>query len=141
MTALVRRWCVVYRPPAMKRKWLGFVCLALLSAACGSGSSGTAGNESSLVGGPCMTATECDQRLCEEGARFPGNMCTISCGASGSCPSGSACGELESGWVCLVRCMGDEDCRTDWTCQSVTEAGTNGASSVMVCLGPEIVPP
>lgn len=141
MPALVRPRAVVYRPAAMKGRSLGLACLALLAAACGSSSSGTAGNESTLVGGPCMNATECDQRLCEEGPRFPGNMCTISCGGSGSCPGGSACGELDTGWVCLVRCMVDEDCRTDWTCQSVTEAGTNGASSVSVCLGPEIVPP
>lgn len=96
---------------------------------------GMAGNDSSFVGGPCMNNTECDQRLCEMGTDFPGGMCTISCGNSGQCPQGSSCAELATGWVCLVNCVSTADCRTDYVCEPVTEAGTNGGSMVTVCIG------
>lgn len=101
---------------------------------------GTAGNESTLVGGPCMNNSECDQGLCEMGPAFPGAMCTTSCGETNQCPSGSSCGELESGWVCLVDCMTDIDCRTQWSCQAVIEAGTNRQSTKTMCLGSDPAP-
>jgi hypothetical protein len=107
---------------------------------CGDGRPpGTAGNDSSLVGGPCMNNTECDERLCQMGDRFPGGVCTISCGSSGHCPQRSSCAELSSGWICLVDCTTGTDCRTGWGCESVPEAGTNG-SLVSVCIGPESAP-
>lgn len=113
------------------------VLAAFLWPGCGDSSSqGTAGNDSSFVGGPCMNDSECDQRLCEDGFRFPGGTCTISCGNSGQCPAGSMCGELESGWVCLVRCQDTLDCRQGYVCEPIVEAATNQASSVSACLGP-----
>ena len=110
----------------------------LLGLGCGDGRPpGTAGNESSLVGGPCMNNTECDKLLCDLSARFPGGTCTISCGGSGHCPQNSSCAELATGWVCLVNCMATSDCRTDYLCEPVIEAGTNQSSTVTVCIGPE----
>ena len=104
---------------------------------CGDGGPpGTAGNDSTLVGGPCMNDSECDQRLCEESGRFPGGTCTISCGNSGQCPQRSSCGELESGWVCLVNCLDTPECREGYVCEAVVEAGTNQGSMVSVCIGP-----
>ncbi len=96
---------------------------------------GTAGNDSTLVGGPCMNNTECDNGLCQSGAAFPGSVCTLSCGGSNNCPSGSSCAELESGWICLVNCIATTDCREQWSCESIIEAGTNGDSTVSVCIG------
>ncbi|MGB5351380.1 MAG: hypothetical protein WBN10_17370 [Polyangiales bacterium] len=97
---------------------------------------GTAGNDSSLVGGPCMNNSECEQGLCEDGSSFPGGTCTVSCGNSGNCPQDSSCGELDTGWVCLVDCRDTPDCRTDYLCEPVTEAGTNQTATVSVCIGP-----
>ncbi|MGB8331026.1 MAG: hypothetical protein WCE62_12965, partial [Polyangiales bacterium] len=37
---------------------------------------GTAGNDSSLVGGACAVNPDCDERLCEIGASFPDGLCT-----------------------------------------------------------------
>ncbi len=108
----------------------------LLSGGCGDDRPpGTAGNDSSLVGGPCMNNSECDQGLCQDGSRFPGGTCALSCGNSGDCPQGSSCGELSSGWVCLVSCVSTPDCRTDYFCEPVTEAGTNQTSTLMLCIG------
>lgn len=113
----------------------------VFGAGCGdSRPPGMAGNDSPLVGGACMENPDCDQRLCQPGARFPGNVCTISCGSSTNCPQGSSCGELTSGWICLVNCNTDMDCRTEWFCDSVLEAGTNGSSFVNLCIGPETAP-
>lgn len=110
----------------------------LLFTACGdSRPPGTAGNDSSLVGGPCMQHIDCDERLCQSGPRFPEGVCTISCGNSGQCPQGSSCAELDAGWLCLVDCQSAPDCRTGYDCEPETEAGTNGASTVMVCIGPD----
>ena len=88
---------------------------------------GTAGNDSALVGAACADAVECEKRLCQTGLRFPGGVCTMSCGGSGGCPSGSSCALLESGWVCLVTCTETTECREQWTCDLVPEAGTGGA--------------
>ena len=122
----------------MKSWFVSMMLLAALSLLLGCGDDrppGTAGNDSTLVGGPCMNNSECDQGLCEMGPTFPGGMCTSSCGETNQCPSGSSCGELESGWVCLVDCMADTDCRTQWFCQPVIEAGTNMGSTKSLCLG------
>lgn len=123
----------------MKR--FSFASVLLISIAWGSGCGdsrppGTAGNDSSLVGGPCMENLDCDQRLCQTGPRFPEGVCTISCGDSGQCPQGSSCAELAAGWLCLVACQSTADCRTDYACEPLTEAGTSGDSSVLVCIGP-----
>lgn len=123
------------------RSWFSFsvVLLGLLAlSACGDDGrpAGTAGNDSTLVGGACMSNTECDKGLCQAGEAFPGSLCTISCGGSNNCPSGSSCVELDSGWVCLVDCMATTDCREQWTCEPIIEAGTNGGSTVSVCIGP-----
>lgn len=83
-----------------------------------------------------MNNSECDQGLCQDGFRFPGGICTVSCGSSSNCPQGSSCAELDTGWVCLVNCTDIPDCRTDYLCESVTQAGTNQTSNVSVCLGP-----
>lgn len=82
-----------------------------------------------------MSNLDCDQRLCEDGSSFPDGMCTLSCGTSGNCPSGSSCAELDSGWVCMLNCMTITDCRTSYVCVPQIEAGTNGNSMVSVCTG------
>ena len=137
--SLVRRIRLIYRAPSMTAIRLLLAVLLTLSVSLGCGDSrppGTAGNESSLVGGPCMVNPDCDQRLCEDSSRFPEGTCTISCGNSGHCPSGSSCGELQTGWVCLVNCVETPDCRTGYVCEQVTEAGTNQNATVAVCIGP-----
>lgn len=121
--------------------------IALLAAlafawSCGEGRpSGVAGNDSSLVGGTCLNRTECDELLCQTGPRFPGNVCTISCGNSGMCPQGSSCAALDRGWICLVDCVASEDCRTGWECLPVVEAppplSDESPTLVNVCVGPE----
>ena len=82
-----------------------------------------------------MNGTECDNGLCQSGDAFPGSVCTLSCGGSNNCPSGSSCAALENGWICLVNCVATIDCREQWSCESVVEAGTNGGSMVSVCVG------
>lgn len=114
----------------------------LIVASCGDDRpAGKAGNDSSLVGGTCMNRTECDELLCQTGPRFPGNVCTISCGNSGMCPQGSSCAALDQGWICLVSCATSEDCRTDWECLPVVEAppplSGESPTLVNVCIGPE----
>jgi len=118
------------------------VIATLLGQSCGvERPAGTAGNESSLVGGTCLNNSECDQGLCQAGTAFPGGICTLSCGSSNDCPRASSCAEVATGtpmgWVCLVDCGSDGDCRTDYVCGSFTEAGTDGGSTVRVCVGPE----
>ena len=137
--ALVPPMPLIYRAPDMNVPYaLRAILLALvLGSGCGDDGrpAGTAGNDSALVGGPCINDNDCEQRLCQSGSAFPGNVCTLSCGASNNCPSGSSCAELDRGWICLVDCMDTADCREQWSCESVTEAGTNGASMVSVCIG------
>jgi hypothetical protein len=109
----------------------------LLLSACGGDDRppGTAGKDSTLVGGPCMNNSDCDEGLCQMGTDFPGGVCTLSCGGSGSCPSGSSCAESGRGWICLVDCTAATDCREQWTCQPIIEAGTNQQGMKTVCLG------
>jgi len=129
--------------PAMSpsRGVLALFLMTSLGPACGDGRPpGQAGNDSSLVGGACADNMACDLRLCQTGGRFPRGICTISCGNSGQCPRGSSCAELTSGWVCLVDCAATADCRADYVCDPVTEAGTNAASTQTVCIGPASVP-
>lgn len=83
-----------------------------------------------------MNDSECDLLLCQTGSLFPGNVCTISCGSSSNCPAGSNCAETAIGWLCLVDCAGGQACRTDWVCDSLVEAGTDGQSFVDACVGP-----
>ena len=116
---------------------LGFSALS----GCGdSGVGGTASIDSTLVGGPCMNGSDCDEGLCQMGNLYPGGMCTLSCGNSGQCPSNSTCAELEGGWVCMVNCVETAECRTQWSCEPVIVAGTNGGSMATVCIGPSTAP-
>lgn|GEM_PF-2548068 len=129
---------LIYRRAMMRSLSIVSMALITMTLWMGCGDSrppGTAGNESSLVGGPCAKNIDCDQRLCELGDQFPDGTCTISCGESGQCPQASSCAELASGWVCLVDCANTADCRTGYVCEPVTEAGTNGGSTVTVCIG------
>ncbi|KPK14716.1 MAG: hypothetical protein AMJ62_11925 [Myxococcales bacterium SG8_38] len=136
-----RPWDIV--PAAMARPLLCSVILAFLSiAGCGDDRPpGMAGNESSLVGGPCAVRTECDELLCQMGNRFPGGVCTISCGDTSMCPRGSSCAASNQGWICLVDCATSEDCRTGWECEAVVEApppqSGESPNLVSVCIGPE----
>ena len=135
---MVRGLSLFYRQPMTRSISIVSMALTTVTSSIGCGDSrpaGTAGNDSSLVGGPCVDNIDCDQRLCEIRDGFPDGICTISCGDSGQCPQGSSCAELMSGWVCLVSCANTTDCRTGYACESVTEAGTNGGSTVTVCIG------
>lgn len=131
---------MIYRPAAMKLLPLATVLLTATLFWVGCGDSGRppgmARNDSPLVGGACMNDSECEG-FCQTGTRFPGGTCSISCGNSGNCPQGSSCAQLDAGWICLVDCTSTPDCRTDYACEPVPEAGTGGASTVMVCIGPE----
>ncbi|MEM8607688.1 MAG: hypothetical protein AAGF92_11305 [Myxococcota bacterium] len=117
-------------------------CLAALVvlASCGDGRfPGEAGNDSTLVGGPCMDGLDCDFLLCQMGSSFPGGICTLSCGNDNDCPSGSSCGGLETGWICLVDCSASDDCREQWTCETVPRpprsADDENPGSFQGCIG------
>ena len=127
----------------MRGPLLCFLVLLLPAVlACGDGRvPGMAGNDSTLVGGPCMSADDCDFRLCQEGAIFPGGICTLSCSNDKDCPSGSSCGDfgsLDIGWVCLVNCSDSSDCREQWTCESINRpaSGDTAPTSFDGCIGP-----
>ncbi len=117
------------------------VTSTLLAAGCGdSRLPGQAGNDSSLVGGPCETNDDCDKRLCQptrSTASFPGGTCTVSCGSDDDCPDGSQCAGLLSGWVCLVSCQADEDCRQEYSCQDLPRPGGSDTGTIRACLGAE----
>jgi len=86
-----------------------------------------------------MNGSECEFGLCQQGAQTPGGVCTISCGGSGNCSSGSSCVVLDFGWLCMVDCTSDTDCRTDYSCQDIESApppsdGTEPMTT-RVCLG------
>ncbi len=110
----------------------------LVTSGCGDDRPpGTAGNDSTLVGGPCEENLDCDEKLCQMGALFPDGICTISCPSSNLCPSGSSCAETGLGWLCLVDCEENSDCREGYSCEAMTEAGTSGGSTVLVCIAPD----
>jgi len=137
--ALVRPLSLIYRPADMRllATAASLLLALLLTTGCGDDRPpGTAGNESTLVGGPCEDNLECDERLCQKGALFPDGICTISCPSSNLCPSGSSCAETTLGWLCLVDCDTNSDCREGYACESMTEAGTSGSSTVLVCIAP-----
>ena len=125
---------LIYRPGAMKPLFLPVAALTGLIVLVGCGGDdrppGAAGNDSALVGAPCADPVECEKGLCQTGLRFPGGVCTMSCGSSSGCPSGSSCALLELGWVCLVGCTETAECREQWSCDLVAEAGTGGAECV-----------
>ena len=136
--SLVEGLSLIYRRAMMRSLSIVAMVLITVTSWMGCGDSrpaGTAGSDSSLVGGPCVDNLDCDERLCEIDNRFPDGVCTISCGESGHCPQGSSCAELPIGWVCIVNCVSAADCRTGYACQPVTEAGTNDGSTVTVCIG------
>jgi len=135
--ALVRQLCLVYRPADMRSLSMAASLLLALLVAPGCGDDrppGTAGNESTLVGGPCEDNLDCDERLCQKGVPFPQGICTISCPSSNLCPSGSSCAETTLGWLCLVDCDTNSDCREGYACEPMTEAGTSGSATVLVCI-------
>lgn len=120
--------------------WSPLLVLIALLAACGQGRfPGMAGNDSTLVGGPCFEPDDCEFLLCQQGDAFPGGLCTLSCGNDDDCPRGSSCAGLITGWVCLVDCLATDDCREQWTCQSVVRpsSGDEEPETFLGCLGPE----
>jgi hypothetical protein len=123
---LVCGFWLIYRPADMER--LLCICAVLVGSwfatSCDKDGRppGQAGSDSPFVGGPCMENTECEFGLCQEASELPGNACTISCGSSQNCSSGSSCVRLSVGWVCLVDCTSDADCRTQYECRPVAEA-------------------
>jgi hypothetical protein len=131
---------LIYRFAAMRLfSATSILMLALLAtSSCGDDRPpGTAGNDSTLVGGPCEDNLDCDERLCQMGPLFPDGICTLSCPSSNLCPAGSSCAETTLGWLCLVDCETDSECREGYACESMTEAGTSGGSTVLVCIAPD----
>ncbi|MEM7139101.1 MAG: hypothetical protein AAF500_21185 [Myxococcota bacterium] len=123
------------------RSGLLLALTVLLAVACGDGRfPGTAGNESALVGGPCMDNSDCDFQLCESFDNLPGGICTLSCENDNDCPSGSSCAGLETGWVCLLNCESTSDCREQWTCEAVArpQTGEEDPGSFQGCIGPPL---
>jgi hypothetical protein len=110
----------------------------LVTSGCGDDHPpGTAGNDSTLVGGPCEDYRDCDERLCQMGSLFPDGINTLSCPISNLCPAGSSCAETTPGWLCLVDCEADSERCEGYACESMTEAGTSGGSTVLVCIAPD----
>ena len=115
-----------------------FVTLAL---ACGGDERppGEAGSASKFVGGPCMNNSECEFTLCQDGRIAPGGTCTSSCAGDSNCSAGSSCIATILGWVCLVNCNSDADCRTDYACEQLTKApppsGDQEPSFTNACIG------
>ena len=118
---------------------LSFGLFALSSCGDSGRPDGLASNDSSLVGGPCLNNSECDLLLCQGAPIAPGGTCTISCGSSNSCPSGSSCVVTTLGWLCLLDCVQTDDCRSNYECQQEELAPppeTGRGPTTSVCIGP-----
>lgn len=92
--------------------------------------SGDVGHDSTTVGGPCESHSDCDERCLLDD--FPGGMCTLTCESHDDCPPGSACMDIQSG-VCLLECESDDDCPGDYECDDEDGFGPRGGE-VDVCL-------
>jgi hypothetical protein len=86
------------------------------------------GNDGTLVGGPCVTAAECQFR-CETGGNYPQGTCTAPCNTDSDCPDGTHCINEEGG-ICLLACDVPADCRGGYNCMGRENRGTGGDSLV-----------
>ena len=139
---VVRPPTVIYRLAAMKLALVvGSALVFVLASSCGDSgrAPGEAGSTSSFVGGTCLNGSECEFTLCQTGPIAPGGTCTSSCFGDSNCSSGSSCAATDLGWICLVDCSSDDDCRTDYSCQEITRAPPpeegEEATFVNVCAG------
>lgn len=117
--------------PTAMRMWL-LSSLLVFGVACGGEEDDAdVGKTGKAVGGACE-----DDGGCASGSRcltegdFPGGMCVIECDGPEGCPSGSHCTSNESG-ICLPACENNDDCRTQYKCDDVSNEGADGES--MVC--------
>ena len=99
--------------------------LAALVAAC----SGSTPN----LGSATCTPSCASGLTCVDNADFPGGICTSSCSASGTCPSGSACVQMSTGQYCAPSCASGDGCPTGLVCGTAGSAGK-------VCLAPAAAP-
>lgn len=98
---------------------------AVFAFACGGDGVGRDGD---LVGGPCASAGDCEDR-CLEGGDYPGGLCTVSCNTDEDCPPGTHCIDEEGG-TCFMGCEFPEDCRVGYTCKGEENRGHGGDSLV-----------
>lgn len=114
----------------MKRGFSIF-CMVLLGlgpAACDDDDS--VGLKGDLVGGPCVTSSDCAES-CLTSGDFPQGTCTIACLTDADCPGGTRCVAVENG-VCLLECDLPSDCRPGYSCKGEDNMGFPGDS--LVCI-------
>ncbi len=103
--------------------------LCLVLAALGSACSGSTPN----LGSASCTPSCASGLTCVDNADFPGGVCTTSCSATGTCPSGSACVQMSTGQFCAPSCASGDGCPTGLVCGTAGSAGK-------VCLAPAAAP-
>jgi hypothetical protein len=111
----------------MKYKFLMMIVLTLgLTAlvACNSG----VGNDGDLVGGPCVSNADCEER-CLTGGDYPQGTCSVSCTTDRDCPDTTYCIDKEGG-TCMLGCNLPSDCRNGYTCKGKDNNGHGGESLV-----------
>jgi hypothetical protein len=81
------------------------------------------------IGSPCLSNVECQSGLCtpeqtsSAGTSWTGGHCTQACGATVTCPSGSACVPFEDGTAyCAAACGAGGACRTGYVCSAAVGA-------------------
>ena len=98
---------------------------------------GTSAEATSLVGDPCVSASDCAiaSPICATGSSYPGGMCTSQC--KGSCAGVDAfCADFTSGGFCLSVCSPTDpsSCRTGYACALIQPSGAPaGTKSAYVC--------
>lgn len=72
--------------------------------------------------------------LCIENDMFPGGYCSRRCGpGQATCPSGSVCVEAsgeDASAICVDSCENGSDCRTGYSCETVSADGDRACVSV-----------
>lgn len=108
------------------RTLLGFALVSMLLTACGDDLDGE-----SLIGATCSNADDCDvSGVCVLGKD---GLCSLRCQVAGlqqQCPLGNYCDDREvetsddprsQMTLCFPACKSNSDCRTGYSCQSVTK--------------------
>ncbi len=109
----------------MMSKWIAYLALVALAAACGGG----VGNDGAAVGGSCDGPGDCVER-CLTGGDFPQGTCSVACADDGDCPGGSYCVDASGGGSCLLACQLDLDCRPGYSCGTRDRVGAPGEAAV-----------
>lgn len=108
--------------------------IALVAAAtvgCGDDAAPGVGVQGTLVGGPCVNATECSGGSCLSGGDFPQGTCSVRCSSDAQCPAGSSCVDKVGGH-CLQSCQLSSECRGGYECKGKERVDKSG--EVLVCI-------